>query len=161
MGRHKKEVRLNKVISYKVTEEQYNLIKALSKEDKDIFNSKLKQFTEKYISLLLSQGKILVDQNNIGRPKKDSSEILVDQNNDDKILVDQNNAKTADDWTQDEISGFLAECEEKDKLQNAVNKGFKPVKRNKKELSQAEIDMLLVNSENDNGVNSLFEGSCE
>jgi hypothetical protein len=154
MGRHKKEVRLNKVISFKVTEEQFNFIKSFSKEDKDIFNSKLKQFTEKYIGLLLSQNKISVDQNNDDKILVDQNKISVDQNNDDKILVDQNNSSKPE-LTDEEINDLIED------VKIPVHKAIKHRKQKSKELSDFEIDQLLIEQQTQakyNGVNSLFEG---
>ena len=143
MGRHKKEVRLNKVISFKVTEEQFNFIKSFTKEDKDIFNLKLKQFTEKYIGLLLSQNKISVDQNKIS----------VDQNIDSEISVNKNNQ-----LTDEEIKDLIGD------VQLPVHKAIKrraPRPKQLSEFEQAKAIHDAIEAAKYNGVNSLFEGSCE
>ena len=131
MGRHKKEVRLNKVIGFKVTEEQYNLIKSLPKEDKDKFYSKLKELTDKYTGLLLSQNKISVNQNN--------------------------------ELTEDAISELIEEetpSYDKKSIKNTIRR----IREKQLNPSPAQLAMQEFQKQEQkkyNGVNVLFEGSCE
>ena len=158
MGRHKKEVRLNKVIGFKVTEEQYNLIKSLPKEDKDKFYSKLKELTDKYTGLLLSQNKISVNQNN-------EDEISVNQNNEDEISVNQNkiSVNQNNELTEDAISELIEEetpSYDKKSIKNTIRR----IREKQLNPSPAQLAMQEFQKQEQkkyNGVNVLFEGSCE
>ena len=165
MGRHKQDNSRTKVFGVRITQDQFNLINLLTPADREKLNNLTRELVFKYTKIHVNKNsEINVNKNSEINVNKNSAEINVNKNS-AEINVNKNNdevkpniPKPVEEWTQEDINDLLSF---EDKLQDAVNKNFKPVKRNKKELSDFEIEQLLVDSDKNTGVNSLFEGGCE